>query len=131
MTVVPTGNRFPDGAPERVIVTGPALSVADAVPVSLSETPQTGAGWVLVRTVRFAGAVICGGTLSMTVMVCAAAALLPLASVAVYMRTMTSGLAGDPAPPLFDSLTVIVTGPQLSVAVTSPAVAAGTSESTW
>src|SRR5436190_24042171 len=124
MTVVPTGNRFPDGTAERVIVTGPALSVAVTVPVSLSETPQTGAGWLLVRTVRFAGAVICGGFVSMTVIVCVAAALLPLPSVAVYMRMMTSGLAGDPEPPLFDSLTVIATGPQLSLAVASPALAA-------
>src|SRR6266850_1729200 len=129
MTVVPTGNRLPVGTPERVIVAGPALSPAVAVPraASLSETPHAGgpACW-LVLAAMLAGAVICGGTLSITVMVCVAAALLPLASVAMYMRTMTSGSDGDPAPPLFDSLTVMVGVPQLSMADASLGLAAGT-----
>src|SRR5437773_1916845 len=63
---------------------------------------------------------------AITVIVCVADAWLPLVSVAVYLRLMTSGLAGDPAPPLFDSLTAIVTGPQLSDAVASAGLGGGT-----
>src|SRR5438128_1671033 len=74
---------------------------------------------------------IVGGVSSMTVIVCVAPALFPLLLVAVHMRTMTSGLAGLPAPPLFDSLNFTVTSGQLSHAVASEALPEGTSLTSW
>src|SRR5947209_1839434 len=99
--VVPTGKTFPAGTPVRAIVTDPALSDAVAVPRTASPIDESqDAAAAPVFTVTSAGAVIIGATLSMTVIVCVADALFALASVAVQLRVMRSGLADEPAPPL-------------------------------
>src|SRR4030095_15403749 len=76
MVVVPTGKIFPDGTPEREILTPPALSLAVAVPrvASLMNKPQSDAP-APVFNVMFAGAVIVGATVSLTVMETVASAL--------------------------------------------------------
>ena len=93
----------------------------------------TGAAQVpaIASTVMFAGQLIVGGVLSITVIVCAALAVFVEPSVAVKVRVMISGLAIDPAPPLFDSDTVTVGDPQLSEAVAWLGFAAGTSLAHW
>src|SRR5262245_8306201 len=75
----------------------------------------------------FAGQDGAGAMVSITVIVCDAAALLPAESVAVQVRRMTRGLAGEPAPPLVDSATRTAGVPQLSDTVASAGSAAGTS----
>jgi len=112
----------------RVTITLPELSDATAEPsaaslivVSHPSAPRP------VPAVLSAGAMIVGGVLSDTVIVCATLVRFPAASVAVNVRVMTKGLAGVPAPPLLVSRTDFVGTPQLSVAVTLFAFAAGTS----
>src|SRR2546428_6499799 len=58
-------------------------------------------------------------SLARTVIVWVAEAVFPGGSVAVKGRMVTSGLAGDPAPPLVASDILTVTVPQLSLAVAS------------
>jgi hypothetical protein len=83
IVVVPTGKTFPDGTPVREIAPTPGqLSVAEALPMvaSLTTVPQDVAP-APVYAVTFAGGVITGTVLSITVTVCVAEALLPWASV--------------------------------------------------
>src|SRR5881394_2760090 len=97
--------------------------------LSLDPMPKlTGAAQVpaIALTVMFAGQLIVGGVLSITVIVCDALAVFVGGSVAVYVRVMTSGLAIAPAPPLFDSDTVTVGAPQLSDAIAWLGFDAGT-----
>src|SRR5947199_10078546 len=68
-------------------------------------------------------ALIVGAMSSTTRIVCSADAVLPAVSVAVNVRVRTSGLAGEPAPPLLASETATVVLPQLSDAVASAATA--------
>jgi hypothetical protein len=98
--------------------------------LSLAPTENvTGAAQVpaIALTAMLAGQLITGGVLSITVIVCVALALLVEPSVAVNVRVITNGLAGEPAPPLFDSATVTVGVGQLSDAVAWLEFAAGTS----
>jgi hypothetical protein len=114
--VSPTGKTLPEGTPLRATVTPAQLSLALAVPSVPSRSPTVTPHDVApapVYNTLSAGAVIVGGVLSMTVMVCVELALLPAASVAVKTREMISGLAAEPAP-LLVSLTVTVGVPQLS-----------------
>jgi hypothetical protein len=119
--VVPTGKLEPETWSVPTVGTE-QLSVAVAVKL-------TGAAQVpaIAFTVIFAGHEIDGGVLSMTVIVCDALAVLVAASVAVKVRVIISGLAIDPAPPLFVSDTITVGVPQLSDAVACVGSAAGTS----
>src|SRR5437899_3282745 len=93
------------------MVTALQPSVAVAIPVTLV---RVSAGQ---SRVRLGGAAIVGGVMSRTVMVCRAEALLPQLSVAVQVRAMTL------VPPqllLMESLKVMVTALQPSVAVATP-----------
>jgi hypothetical protein len=97
--------------------------------LSLAPTEKvTGAAQVpaIAFTLMLAGQLITGGVLSITVIVCDALVWLFEASVAVNVRVITKGLAGEPAPPLFDSETVIAGAGQLSEAVAWDGFAAGT-----
>src|SRR5437773_1966532 len=83
IVVVPVGNRFPAGTPERVTATE-QLSLAAGVPrvASLSVSPH----WVApgpVPRLRAAGAVIVGFSVSEIVTVCVAELEFPCVSVAV------------------------------------------------
>ena len=130
MVVAPTTNVLPAGT--RVTVTVPELSEAVAVPsVALLTVVEHAAAPGPVKAVTATGAVIVGAVLSTTVIVCARVAKLPAASVALNVRVMIIGLAGVPAPPLLASSTDRVGVPQLSLAVASPATAAGTPLKNW
>src|SRR5437867_7775897 len=93
------------------MVTEPQPSVAVATPVAL----------VVVlaghSSVRLAGAVMVGGVVSRTVMVCTPEATLPQPSVAVHRREM---ILLPPHVLLTESLKEIVTAPQPSLAVAAP-----------
>ena len=123
--VVPTGKTEPEAGLLTTVGTE-QLSLAVTVKLTAAEHVPVGA-----LTVMFAGQAMLGGVLSMTVIVCDALAVLPAPSVAVYVRVIISGLAGEPAPPLFDSDTVTVGIPQLSEAVACEESAAGTSLAHW
>jgi len=120
-TVVdPTGKLEPDGW---------SVPTEAAEQLSLAPTAKvTGAAQVpaIALTAILAGQLITGGVLSITVIVCDALALLFEPSVAVNVRVITNGLAGEPAPPLFDSDTMTVGAGQLSEAVACDGFAAGT-----
>jgi hypothetical protein len=116
-------------AGDWVILTDEQLSVATISPVRLGM-----AAWQFAfpdRVLFVAQVVITGGMLSITVIVWVALELCPALSAAVYTRVMINGLAGEPAPPLFDSVTVTVGVPQLSEAVAWDALAAGTALAHW
>ncbi len=105
-------------SPSHVTVTAPQLSDAATSPVF--------AGGTLARqsTVTDPGHAIDGGVLSSTVIVCVQSAKFPQASVARYVRVI------DPPQAPLSALSpchVTVTKPQLSVAVTRPVFATGTS----
>jgi hypothetical protein len=118
--VVPTGKLEPDTW--SIMTEGTEqLSLAPALNVTgAAQVPET------ALTVMLLGQLMLGGVLSITVIVCVAQAELVAASVAVYLRLIISGLAGEPAPPLFVSITPTVGVPQLSDAVASEALAGGT-----
>ena len=89
--VVPTGKLEPD---RWSVVTVGTEQLSVAVTVKLA-----GAAHVpeIAFTLIFAGHEIDGAMLSMTVIVCDALEVLLDASVALYVRVMISGLAGEPA----------------------------------
>src|SRR5881397_636472 len=79
IVVVPVGNTFPGGTPERVNVTPGQLSLAVAVPSPLSETaPEQ-------TPLKLGGAVTVGGWVSFTVSVKVQVAVFPEASVEVQV----------------------------------------------
>ena len=98
--VVPTGKLEPDAL---LVITVEAEQLSLAVTVKLTGAAQVPG---IAFTAILAGQVMTGGVLSMTVIVCVAVVLRLAASVALKMRVMISGLAIEPAPPLFDSETV-------------------------
>src|SRR5215213_639389 len=96
MVVLPTGNTFPAGTPLRAILTLPALSVAVAVPSCVSVTTVAQAvAPAPVLTVTFAGALITGATVSLTVIETVAAALVNGGAVpSPASRTVNRKLSG-------------------------------------
>src|SRR5438093_3118903 len=117
--VVPTG-KMPGGAPPtRVTLTIPELSTAVASPsVAVSmNAPQTAAP-APVYTVTFAGTVSTGAVSSITVTVCAAVAVLPLASMARNVFVVVPiGMRLPTGRPL---MRLTITPEQLSEAVAKP-----------
>lgn len=118
--VVPTGKLEPD---KWSVLTDAAEQLSLAPTVNVTGAAQVPA---IALTVMLAGQLMTGGVLSITVIVCDALALLLEASLAVNVRVITNGLAGEPAPPLFDSETMTVGAGQLSEAVACDGFAAGT-----
>jgi hypothetical protein len=102
-----------------VTVVGPQLSLDVTLPV------LTGGTWLAHCTVTLLGHVIDGGVLSTAVISCMQVAVLPQASVAVYVLT-TVKLFGHVCP-VVASEEVTVTAPaQLSEVVTLPGAGGGT-----
>jgi hypothetical protein len=124
MVVIPFGKTFPVGTPLRVMVTAEQLSTAVALPrfASLTNFSQLVAPGP-VETVTAAGAVITGGVSSVTVTVCVAVAVFPLASVAVWVTVVvpTGKIFPDGTP-----LRVTVTPGQLSFTAARPRAASVT-----
>jgi hypothetical protein len=124
IVVVPTGKKLSVGSALRVMVTAEQLSVAVAVPRAALPTnfPQSVAPGPVV-TVTAAGAVITGGVSSVTVTVCVAVAVFPLASVAVWVTVIvpTGKIFPDGTP-----LRVTVTPGQLSFTAARPRAASVT-----
>ena len=132
IVVVPTENTLPAGTPLRVVVTEPELSVAEALPSVASATDAAHAVAAgPVPTVTFAGAVMVGAVVSATVTRCVALAVLSEVSVTVYVRVITRGLAGEPAPPFETSSTASIAIPQLSATVAARGSAGGTRLRSW
>src|ERR1051325_1078981 len=96
MVVVPTGKRLPLGTPLRSTLTLPALSLAFAVPscASVTTVPHVVA-FGPVFTVTFAGALIDGAMVSLTVIETVAAALVNAGDApSPVSRTVNSKLSG-------------------------------------
>src|SRR4051794_12913986 len=96
MVVVPTGNTLPLGTPLRSTLTLPALSLAFAVPScgSVTTVPHVVA-FEPVFTVTFAGALIEGAIVSLTVIETVAAALVDAGDApSPASRTVNSKLSG-------------------------------------
>ncbi len=87
IVVLPTGKTFPAGTPLRTIVTGPALSVAVAVP-SCASVITTDDCVAAIVTVMLAGTVSTGRSVSATVIFCVFTVLLPKMSVAVQVMVV-------------------------------------------
>src|SRR5215212_345515 len=96
MVVVPAGKMLPGGTPLRATLTLPVLSAAVAVPRSASLTTalhEVAAAPVLAVT--FAGAVIVGATVSLTVIETVASALVDgAAESSPLSRTVNLKLSG-------------------------------------
>ena len=117
--VVPTGKKLPAGTPLRAVVTE-QLSLAAAIPktASLMNAPHDVASGP-VAIVTAGGAVIFGGVSSITVTLCLPKAVLPLASVAVYVTTLVP--TGKRLPAGTPSRAIVTE--QLSLAVAAPSTA--------
>ena len=76
-------------------------------------------------TVTFAGQVICGATLSFTVIIWEQVAVLPQTSVAIYVRVIVNLFAQTVLDVTSDTILTVTVPPQLSVVVTPAVFAVG------
>ena len=118
--VVPIGNTEPD-AGTLTTVTAPQLSVAVTVKFTTAVQEPTG-----VKTVILAGQVITGGVWSFTVIICVHSEKLPHTSVALYVLVNVNLLAHVWLVITSLICVIVITPPQLSVAVTDAVFTGGT-----